>query len=108
MTIAITVENRDAHHGRYVAHIDGKHEEAELTFTWRGEHLLSADHTGAPESLRGTGVALALVERLVADARSQGFRIIPLCPYVRHQYESHPEWQDVMTTAPGEKPRLPG
>jgi len=27
-----------------------------------------ADHTGVPESLRGQGIALALVERLVADA----------------------------------------
>ncbi|MFL6853786.1 MAG: GNAT family N-acetyltransferase [Sphingomicrobium sp.] len=104
--ITVALESLDARHGRYVARVDGIDAEAELTFTWRGEHLLSADHTGAPDKLRGTGAALALIERLVADARVQGFRIIPLCPYVRHKYESHPEWADVMTVAPGEMPHL--
>jgi predicted GNAT family acetyltransferase len=104
--ITITLENEDERHGRYVGQVAGIDEEAELTFTWRGEHLLSAGHTGAPESLRGTGVAMALVERLIEDARAQGFKIIPLCPYVAHKYESHPDWADVMTVAPGEKPHL--
>jgi hypothetical protein len=104
--ITIAMEMRDERHGRYVGRVAGRDGEAELTFTWRGEHLLSADHTGAPDSLRGSGVAMALVERLIADARAQGFKIIPLCPYVRHKYESHADWADVMTVAPGEMPRI--
>ncbi len=106
MTITVTLENRDERHGRYVARVDGKEGEAELIFTWRGEHLVSADHTFAPENLRGTGAAMALVERLLADARAQGFKVIPLCPYVRAKYLEHPDWADVMTVAPGEKPIL--
>lgn len=106
MAVTIALETIDPRHGRYVARLDGRDGEAELTFTRRGEHLLSADHTGTPEALRGMGLALALVERLVADARAQGFRIIPLCPYVRAKYEAHPEWADVMTTAPGVKPHV--
>lgn len=27
-----------------------------------------------------------------------------LCPYVRTQYEMHPEWADVFTTKPGGTP----
>jgi predicted GNAT family acetyltransferase len=104
--IAVTLETIDDRHGRYVARVDGKAGEAELTFTWRGERLLSADHTGTPEALRGMGLARALIERLVADARAQGFKIIPLCPYIRAKYEEHPEWQEVMTSAPGELPHL--
>ena len=104
--IAITLDNTDARHGRYVARVDGLDGEAELVFTWRGEKLLSADHSFSPEALRGSGAALALLERLVADARAQGFRIIPLCPYVRAKYVEHPAWADVMTVAPGEKPRI--
>lgn len=96
----------DGRHGRYVAHVAGLEGEAELTFTHRGPGLISADHTGAPESLRGTGAAAALVDRLIADARVTPFKIIPLCPYVRARYEKHPEWQDVMTVAPGEMPRI--
>ena len=104
--IIITREELDARHGRYVARLDGFDGEAELTFTWRGEHLLSADHTGTPEALRDKGLAMALVERLIADARAEGFRIIPLCPYIRAKYVEHPEWADVMSVAPGELPHL--
>lgn len=84
--------------GRYVATVEGTPGEAELTFTRRGGAVISADHTGAADSLRGTGAALALVLRMVEDARSQGFRIIPVCPYVVAQAKKHPEWQDVLTT----------
>lgn len=87
--------------GRYSARIDGIDGEAELVFTVRNPSLISADHTEAPESMRGTGVALALVEHMIADARASGFKIIPVCPYVRAQYKKHPEWQDVMRAVPG-------
>jgi len=103
--ITITLED-DGRHGRYVAKVAGIDAEAELTFTHRGSNLISADHTGAPDSLKGTGAAAALVDHLIADARARGFRIIPLCPYVRARYEKHPDWQDVMTVAPGEMPRI--
>lgn len=104
-TIAITKED-DGQHGRYVARVDGIDAEAELTFTQRGPELISADHTGFPEALRGTGAASALVDYLIAAARSSRFRIIPICPYVRDRYAKHPEWQDVMTVAPGEVPAI--
>lgn len=104
--ITVTIED-GTRHGRYVGKVAGIDDEAEITFTHRGPKLISADHTGAPESMRGTGVAAAMVDFLVADARERGFKIIPICPYVRARYEKHPEWQDVFTTAPGEKPRLP-
>lgn len=105
--ITLTREWHDDRHGRYVARVAGIEAEAELTFTRRGPALLSADHTGAPEALRGTGAAAALVERLVADARAEGVKVIPLCPYVQLLYTRNPDWADVFTTAPGEKPELP-
>ncbi len=103
--ITITMED-DGRHGRYVAHVEGIDAEAELTFTHRGPGLISADHTGAPDALRGTGAAAALVDHLIADARATPFKIIPICPYVRARYEKNPDWQDVMTVAPGEKPHI--
>ncbi|WP_296708985.1 GNAT family N-acetyltransferase [Rhodoblastus sp.] len=97
----------DGHSGRYVARVSGNKAEAELTFTHSGPGLISADHTVAPASLKGTGAAAALVDYLIADARTVGFRIIPHCSYVRSRYEKSPEWQDVMTVAPGETPAEP-
>lgn len=105
--VRIAKEETDDRHGRYVARIEGIDAEAELTFTRRGNDRISADHAGAPQELRGTGAAAALVRHMVEDARQSGFTIIPLCPYVQAQYVKHPDWSDVFTTGPGEKPKLP-
>lgn len=102
----IAREEKDSRHGRYVARIEGIDAEGEITFTRRGEGRISADHTGVPEALAGKGVAKALLDFMLEDARSSGFRIIPLCPFVRKQYARHPEWADLFTTAPGEDPVL--
>jgi len=70
-------------------------EEAELTYSVTTPTLIIADHTGVPDSLRGSGAGLALVQALVAAARAEGFKIIPLCPFVKAQARKHPEWADV-------------
>ena len=103
-TINIRKED-DGRRGRYVARVAGKDAEAELTFTHAGPTLVSADHTVAPASLKGTGAAAAMVDYMIGDARTIGFRIIPNCSYVRSRYEKSPEWRDVMTVAPGETPQ---
>ena len=103
--ISITLED-GARRGRYVARLARIDAEGELTFTRRGPAMISADHTGVPEALEGRGVAAALVDHLVADARTRAFKVIPICPYVRARYEKHPEWRDVFTVGPGEKPQL--
>lgn len=95
--VEIRIEREEANgRGRYVGRIPGIEGEAEITFTRRGPKLISADHTGAPDTMRGTGAAMALVEYMIADARRDGFRIIPICPYVKAQYRKHPDWADVM------------
>lgn len=90
--------------GRYVARIEGLDAEGELTFTRQSEGLISADHTGVPESMGGRGVGKALVQALVADARASGDRIVPLCSFVRAEAERHPEWADVFAD-PGDDRR---
>ena len=81
--------------GRYVIRRNG--EEAELTYSITSSVLRIADHTGVPDSFRGTGAGLALVTRLVADARAEGFKIMPLCPFVNAQRMRHPEWADIFS-----------
>lgn len=89
----------DGRGGRYAVTIAGINGEAELSYRHSRPGVIDADHTFAPESMRGTGVAAALVDRLIADARSEGIRIVPTCPYIRARYAKHPEWRDVMTEA---------
>lgn len=89
------IRETDGAKGRYVLRLDG--EEAELTYSVTSPTLVIADHTGVPDGLRGEGAGLQLVERLVADARAEGFRIHPLCPFVNAQRRKHPEWSEVFS-----------
>lgn len=86
-------EEQDGH-GRYYAAL-GEGAEAELTYRKSGDDRLVVNHTGVPKPFEGRGIALALVRRLVEDARKSGSRIVPLCPYVEAQFRRHPEWADL-------------
>ena len=82
--------------GRYVVRLDGY--EAEMTYSRAGSAMIIIDHTGVPAELAGRGIGEALVERGVIDARAEGRKIIPLCPYAKAQIQRHPEWQDVIAS----------
>lgn len=81
-------------HGAYRAPVAGSTRKAELTWTARGEARI-AEHTYVPPEARGQGIAMKLVEKLVADAREQDFRIVPQCSYVEAAFRRHPEWAEV-------------
>lgn len=101
----ITIRREEAgRKGRYIATVAGREGEAHIAYTLHETGIISADHTIAPDSLKGSGAAFALVEYLVADARANGFRVLPLCPYVRAQYRKHPEWADAFTVGPEWEP----
>lgn len=85
--------------GRYVAAIPGSEGEAELSWRSAGPGIIVADHTYAPQSLRGTGAAAAMLKRLIEDARNKGLRIVPACSYVRAQFDLHPEWSELRAGA---------
>lgn len=93
--VLISYEDQ-GHKGRFAARLEGVDGEGELTITKVSEVLIIADHTFVPDTMRGAGAASALVEALIADARSRGYRIVPLCPFVRAQAQKHPEWSDVI------------
>ncbi|UFS67530.1 MULTISPECIES: GNAT family N-acetyltransferase [Paracoccus] len=93
--VQISYEDQDRK-GRYVARIEGVEGEGELTISKVSDVLIIADHTYVPDTMRGSGAASALVNRLIEDARARGQRIVPLCPFVRAQSLRHPEWSDVI------------
>nr|WP_156169436.1 GNAT family N-acetyltransferase [Wenxinia marina] len=71
--------------------------EAELTLSIASPTMVIADHTGVPKALEGRGLARRLLDALLADARAEGYKIVPLCPYVNAQRRRHPEWADLFT-----------
>lgn len=82
--------------GKFVATVEGTDATGEQTFSRVNDHLIIVDHTGVDDELAGQGIAKALTENLIRDARENGYRIVPLCPYVRAQSLKHPEWDDVI------------
>lgn len=80
--------------GEYHAHVEGSDRIGRLTWTLRNGARV-ADHTLVPPPIGGKGVAARLVEALIADARAQGFKIVPQCSYVEVAFRRHPEWADL-------------
>jgi hypothetical protein len=81
-------------HGEYRAHVPGSPHVARLEWNARGG-ARAAVHTFTPSPLRGQGIAAMLVDALVEDARTLGFKIVPACPYVAARFDEHPEWADL-------------
>lgn len=80
--------------GRYVIDHPGG-ATSELTYSILSPQMVIADHTGVADGLEGQGYARLLLDALLADARAEGFRIVPLCPYVMMERRKHPEWAEL-------------
>lgn len=94
MTDVTITRHEDGNRGEYRAHVAGSHHIGRLTWTERGGARV-AEHTLVPPKIGGKGVAGKLVEALIADAREQGFKIVPACSYVDAAFRKHPEWADL-------------
>ncbi len=81
--------------GRYVGRIEGISEPAVMTYSRASASLIIIDHTEVPDTMRGQGAGQALAEHAVAAAREGGWKIIPLCPFMKAQMDKHPDWNDV-------------
>ncbi len=81
--------------GEYHAHVDGSTQVGVLSWVRQGNARV-IEHTLVPPAIGGRGVAAALVEALIADAREQGFLIVPACSYVAASFKRHPEWGDLL------------
>ncbi|RZL01197.1 MAG: N-acetyltransferase [Rubrivivax sp.] len=60
----------------------------------RGQ-TVSMTHTVVPPALEGRGIAAALVKAALAWAQAQGFKVDPVCSYVRAYLQRHPEWSSL-------------
>lgn len=87
-------EEKTGSGGRYVVTLEGY--EAEMTYSRASPTLIIVDHTGVPDGLRGKGVGQALALHAVEEAKNGGWKIIPLCPFFKAQFDRHPEWQDII------------
>jgi len=80
------IDNRSAQ--RFELEIEG--ETAFLEYN-RHNGALVLIHTEVPERLRGHKIGERLVVAALAAARSDGLRIVAVCPYVRAYLKKHPD-----------------
>ncbi|HZU75169.1 MAG TPA: GNAT family N-acetyltransferase [Dehalococcoidia bacterium] len=88
----ITVRKNEAAH-RFEAQQDGRL--AILTYQQR-DGRITLIHTEVPTELEGHGIGAALARAALEDARAEGLRVVPLCPFVRGYIERHPEYETLV------------
>ncbi len=69
---------------------------AELAYTWRGDKLISIDHTEVDEKFEGKGVASTLAEHMASFARADGIKLILYCQFAKVYFARHKEQQDLL------------
>jgi predicted GNAT family acetyltransferase len=79
--------------GRFETTVDGLRSEADYQLTGS---TMSMTHTGVPAALEGRGIAAALVSAALSWARTQGYKVVPQCSYVKAYITRHPEWDDLI------------
>ena len=62
----------------------------------RRDGRISFTHTEVDESCEGRGFGSRLAAAALDDARRQGLRVLPLCPFIAHYVERHPEYQELV------------
>lgn len=69
---------------------------AEMTYSIAGPELIIVDHTEIDEQLKGQGVGKKLLLEIVKKARSENFKIMPLCPFATSVFAKDPAIRDVL------------
>jgi predicted GNAT family acetyltransferase len=78
--------------------VKGNGEVAELTYE-RGDGSITFLHTSVPPALEGHGIGNKLARFALDEARAQGLRVIPLCPFVASFIRSHQEYLPLLPEA---------
>lgn len=78
----------------FYALCDG-HNVGEITFVRVGIDKFIIDHTAVDAEYRNSGIGLNLVRHVGDLARTQGRKIIALCPFAGAMFGRYPEFDDV-------------
>ena len=55
-------------------------------------------HTEVDESFEGRGFGGRLAAAALDDARRQGLEVVPLCPFIAHYIERHPDYEELVAS----------
>ena len=82
-------------HGEFFLNNEQGQRIAEISYIWRDEHTIVANHTWVDDSLRGQSVARQLLDTLVDFAREKKLKIVPTCSYVEVMFRREKSFVDV-------------
>lgn len=60
------------------------------------KECLNIMHTEVPKNLEGQGIAAKLTKAILDYARSNGFKVRPICPYTKAYISKHTEYLDIV------------
>lgn len=83
----------NAEKARYELDVDGT---TAIAAYRRDSDIIVFTHTEVPAALEGRGIASRLIRGALADVRTRGLRIRPVCSFVAAYVQRHPEEQDVI------------
>lgn len=67
----------------------------EVTFS-HSPTLWIADHTEVNPAYKGQKIGNQMVQKLVEEARKNGMKIMPLCPFAAAEFKKNPSYSDVL------------
>lgn len=85
-----------SHHpipGRFAVEVDG--EMAYLDYEM-ADGVMHITHTVVPEAIGGRGIAGQLVRTAFDHARSEGWKVRPVCSYAEAWAGKHPDYADLL------------
>ena len=85
------IHNESAH--RFEVHVDG---ETAMLLYRREDDAITFIHTRVPNGIAQHGIGSELVRAGLEYAKSQGLKVIPLCPFAAAYIQSHPEYLDLV------------
>lgn len=74
--------------------IDNQEAIGEITWSDANDVMI-VDHTFVDSNYRGQGLAEQLVAAAVKKARTDGKKILPLCPFANKEFHEKPEYADI-------------
>lgn len=83
---------QDIERSRYTATVEGVL--CVLDYHLQG-NIMTITHTGVPSQVGGRGIAAELTRHALESARSNGWKVRPLCSYAEVYMRRHPEYDDL-------------
>jgi hypothetical protein len=77
---------------RFETRVDGAL--CELDYRLAGS-VMTITHTGVPPAVEGRGIASALTQAAMENARAEGLKVVPACSYAAAWMRRHPEFGDL-------------